>query len=127
MLPPVTLRLVLAFAAVYVVWGSTYLAIRIGVESIPPFLLAGLRHTMAGALMFAWARPRAGRPTRGQWRSAAIVGGLLLLVGNGLVCWAEVRISSSYAALLVTSVPLFFAVFEWLAFRGRRPSARAWF
>ncbi len=118
--------LLVAFATVYVVWGSTYLAIRIAVESIPPFAMAGARFVLAGGLLYAFARPRSARPTLAHWRSAAIVGGLLLFMGNGLVCWAETSISSGLAALLVTTAPLFFALFDWLAFKGPRPTLRAW-
>ena len=110
----------LAFAAVYILWGSTYLGIRIGVETIPPFLLAGLRHLTAGTLMYTWLRSRgAERPTRVHWRSAAIVGGLMLLGGNGLVTWAERRVPSGLAALIVASVPLWMTLIHALQRRER--------
>jgi drug/metabolite transporter (DMT)-like permease len=116
-------QIVLAFAAVYVLWGSTYLAIRIGDETIPPFLLAGLRHTTAGLLLLGWLRlrsrgPLAIRPV--YWRSAAIVGGLMLLGGNGLVTWAEQRVPSGLAALIVASVPIWMTLLHGLQTR-RRP------
>ncbi len=113
----------LAFAAVYVLWGSTYLAIRFGVETLPPFLLAGTRHLTAGLLLYLWMRARgAARPTLWHWRSAAIIGGLMLLGGNGLVTWAEQRVPSGLAALIVASVPIWMAVLEGIQ-RRRRPGA----
>ena len=97
-------QLVLAFAAVYVLWGSTYLAIRFGVETIPPFLMAGLRHLTAGLLLFGWLRLRGTpAPERRHWGPAAAIGGLMLLGGNGLVSWAEQRVPSGLAALIVAS------------------------
>src|SRR5687768_992418 len=83
-------HLIAAFAAVYIVWGSTYLAIRYAIETMPPFLMAGVRFLIAGALLYAWGRFREGaRPSRAQWIGSAIVGGLLLLGGNGAVSWSE--------------------------------------
>lgn len=115
-------QLVLAFASVYVLWGSTYLAIRIGVETIPPFLMAGLRHATAGVLLLGWLRlsGKAGRPTARHWRSAAIIGGLMLLGGNGLVTWAEQRVPSGLAALIVASVPIWMTLLHGVQIR-RRP------
>jgi drug/metabolite transporter (DMT)-like permease len=111
---------VLAFAAVYVLWGSTYLAIRFGVETIPPFLLAGVRHLTAGALLFGWLRLKGTpAPQARHWRSAAIIGALLLLGGNGLVTWAEQRVPSGLAALIVASVPIWMTVLDGLQHRQR--------
>jgi drug/metabolite transporter (DMT)-like permease len=111
---------VLAFAAVYVLWGSTYLAIRVGVETIPPFLLAGIRHLTAGALLLGWLRlSGTPAPTRRHWRSAAVIGGLMLLGGNGLVTWAEQRVPSGLAALIVASVPIWMTVLDGLQNRKR--------
>ena len=93
--------LLAAFATVYIVWGSTYFAIRVAVETMPPFLMAGARFLIAGAIMFAWLRLKGvARPDKKQWIHAAIAGGLMLLGGNGLVVWAEQTVSSSLAALL---------------------------
>src|SRR5258705_8758869 len=87
---------VAAFACVYLIWGSTYLAIRFAIETIPPFLMAGVRFLVAGAILAVWAHSRgAAWPTRAQWRIAAIVGTLLLLGGNGGVVWAELTGPSS--------------------------------
>jgi drug/metabolite transporter (DMT)-like permease len=117
-------RVALAFAAVYVLWGSTYLAIRFGIETIPPFLMAGTRHLIAGLLLYVWMRSRGTpRPSATHWRSAAIIGGLMLLGGNGLVTWAEQRVPSGLAALIVASVPIWMAVFEGLQKRTRPGAA----
>jgi drug/metabolite transporter (DMT)-like permease len=115
---------VTAFAAVYLIWGSTYLGIRFAVQSIPPFLMAGTRHFAAGLLLFTIARLRgAGMPTRIQWRDAAIAGTLLLVIGNGGVSWAEQRIPSGVAALVVALTPLWMVLLDWLRPGGIRPRA----
>ncbi|TCV95992.1 drug/metabolite transporter (DMT)-like permease [Luteibacter rhizovicinus] len=102
----------LALFALYVIWGSTYLAIRYALASYPPFLLAGVRFTVAGLLLFAVLRLRgAPLPTARQWRNAAVTGVLLLGFGNGLVCFAEQSVSSGIAAVAVASMPLFAAIF----------------
>ena len=114
-------QLVLAFAAVYVLWGSTYLAIRFGVETIPPFLMAGLRHLTAGLLLFGWLRLRGTpAPERRHWGPAAAIGGLMLLGGNGLVSWAEQRVPSGLAALIVACVPIWMTLLDGIQNR-RRP------
>ena len=115
-------QLLSAFAAVYIIWGSTYLAIRFAVETIPPFLMAGARFFVAGALLYVWALSRgAPRPSRAEWRAAAVTGTLLLLFGNGLVSWAEQYISSGIAALLVTTTPLWMVLLDWARPGGERP------
>ena len=122
---PGTIRLVLAFLAVYVIWGSTYLAIRFGVESMPPFLMAGTRHLVPGLVLLAWARRRgAPPPSRRELRDAAIVGLLLLLGGNGLVTWAEQWVPSGLTALLVASVPLWMGLLGGMVEPAARPGAR---
>ncbi len=125
--PPRRSRLLAAFAAVYLIWGSTFLAIRFGVETLPPFLLAGLRFLSAGALLYAWERGRGTpRPGSVHWQSALIAGALLFLGGNGLMTWAELRISSGTTALLVATVPLWMALLRVVG-RGRaKPSPAAW-
>lgn len=111
-----------AFAIVYVVWGSTYLAIRYAVETIPPFLMVGTRFIVSGVLLYAWARLRGDqRPTAAQWRDATIVGILMLCLGNGAVSWAEQRVPSGLAALLVAVVPLWMVLLDWLRPQGARP------
>lgn len=123
--PPAAALIIAAFAAVYVIWGSTYLAIRYAVESIPPFLMAGSRFVLAGALLFAWTKLRdQTRPTLRQWRDATIVGTLMLLGGNGGVVWAEKVIPSSVAALMVAIVPLWMILLEWRESAAGRPTAR---
>jgi drug/metabolite transporter (DMT)-like permease len=109
---------------VYTLWGSTYLGIRFAVESIPPFLMAGTRHLTAGIVLFAFARLRgAPAPTRRQWRDAAIVGTLLLVIGNGGLSWAEQRVASGTAALLCALTPLYMVLLDWLRPGGVRPRA----
>jgi drug/metabolite transporter (DMT)-like permease len=111
--PPSRLKTVAAFAAVYVIWGSTYLTIRISIETIPPFLMAGIRFILAGAILFLLVyRPGAPREriTWRQWRTAMIIGALLLLGGNGLVTWGEQYVATGMVALIVATVPLWMAV-----------------
>ncbi|MEP6619504.1 MAG: EamA family transporter [bacterium] len=118
-------RLIAAFAAVYIVWGSTYLAIRFAVETLPPLLMAGARFAVAGAILLLWARwrSRGSGPTRLDWRTGFISGALLLLGGNGGVVWAEQRVPSGIAALLVAVVPLWMVLLDWLRPGGKRPPA----
>ena len=113
-----------AFATVYVVWGSTYLAIRYAVATIPPFVMAGARFLLAGIMLIAWSKWRDGaRATASNWKAAAIAGALLLAGGNGAVVWAEQRVPSGLTALLVAAVPLWMVLAEWLRPRGKRPTA----
>jgi drug/metabolite transporter (DMT)-like permease len=117
-------RLILAFVAVYVVWGSTYLFIRFAVETLPPFLMAGVRFAVAGAILYLWAKMRgAPTPDRSQMRGAAIAGLFLLLGGNGAVVWAEQRVPSGITALLVATVPVWMVLLDWLRPGGVRPRA----
>jgi drug/metabolite transporter (DMT)-like permease len=113
----------LALFALYVIWGSTYLGIRYALESYPPFLLAGVRFLGAGLAMYGFLRWRGVTPpTARQWRNAAVTGVLLLLGGNGLVCYAEQTVSSGIAAVAVASMPLFAAVFSGMY--GQWPNRR---
>jgi drug/metabolite transporter (DMT)-like permease len=115
----------LAFAAVYVVWGSTYLAIRIGIESFPPLILAGLRHITVGLLLYPVLRWKTKiRPTATNWRTAVITGTLLLFVGNGGVSWAEQVVPSGITALLVATVSLWLVIVDWLRPGGVKPVPR---
>ena len=115
-------RVIGAFAAVYIVWGSTYLAIRYAVESMPPLLMAGSRFAVSGAILYAWARFRgAAKPNAAEWRTAAITGFLLICIGNGSVAWAERRVPSGLAALLVAVVPLWMVLLDWIRPGGARP------
>ncbi len=125
---PTTTRLVAAFAAVYLIWGSTYLAIRFAIESLPPLSMAGVRFAVAGALLLLWARLRGvARPTARQVRDSAVVGALLLLGGNGAVVWAEQWVASGLVALLVATVPLWMVLLDWLWAGSVRPTAGVWF
>jgi len=120
-----TTLVLLAFAAVYVVWGSTYLAIRIGIESFPPLILAGLRHITVGLLLYPIVRRKTGiRPTAANWRAAVVTGALLLFIGNGGLSWAEQTVPSGVAALLVATVSLWLVIVDWLRPGGVKPVPR---
>jgi len=119
--PPIA-GLLAAFAAVYFIWGSTYLGIRFAIETIPPFSMAGLRFLSAGAILFVGTALRgAGRPTAEHWRSASVIGVLLLVTGNGLLTWAELYVPSGVAALLVATVPLWIVALDSVSGGGSRP------
>jgi drug/metabolite transporter (DMT)-like permease len=108
-------KVALALGAVYVIWGSTYLAIRFAIETLPPFLMAGVRYLTAGAILYGWSRFRgAPRPRLLHWRSAVVIGAFLLLGGNGGVVWAEQRVDSGLAALLISTEPLWIVLLFWL-------------
>jgi drug/metabolite transporter (DMT)-like permease len=118
--------LIAAFFAVYVFWGSTYLAIKYTIETLPPFLMAGTRFAFAGAILFVWASFTKDyeRPTFEHWKTAAIVGTFLLLGGNGAVVLASHYIPSSMTALLVATEPLFVVMLSWLWLGNARPNWR---
>ncbi len=119
---PSKTKILSAFMVVYVLWGSTYLAIRFVVEVLPPFLTAGVRFLVAGTVLYGWARWRgATAPVRLQWRDAAVIGGLLFVGGNGGVMWAQQQVPSGVAALLVATVPMWMVLIEWRR-GGGRPS-----
>jgi drug/metabolite transporter (DMT)-like permease len=120
---PGTTAIVLAFAAIYLVWGSTYLAIRFAVETLPPFLMLFARFFTAGVLMYAFLRWRGvPRPTAREWAGGAVIGGLLLLGGTGAVGWAEQWIDSGLAALIVAIVPVWMVLLDWIGPEKRRPT-----
>ncbi len=110
-----------AFAAVYLIWGSTYLGIKLAIATLPPLVSMGARHLLAGAILWAILPGPWPRPTRRDWLWAVLLGGLLLLAGNGIVAVVEEKMPSSVAALLITSVPLWMVLLEWLFFRGGAP------
>lgn len=113
-------KLVASLLAVYFIWGSTYLAIRFTVESLPPLTAAGARFLVAGLVLYAWARRKgAARPDAAAWRHEAVVGALLLLGGNGLVVWAASRVPSGLTALFVAIMPLWMVLLA--ALQERRP------
>jgi drug/metabolite transporter (DMT)-like permease len=115
-------KIALAFFAVYVCWGMTYLAMRVAVVDIPPHLLSGSRFLLAGVLLYAWARLRGHpAPTLEHWRSAAIIGAFLLLGGNASVAWAEKTVPSGLAAVLIAVAPIWMVGLEW-ARGGPRPT-----
>jgi drug/metabolite transporter (DMT)-like permease len=118
-------KLVLAFLAVYLIWGSTYLAIRVAEETLPPFFMAGTRFVVAGLILFAWVKLRGVSPreSKSHWGSALVVGGLMLMGGHGAVVWAEQWVPSGLVSLLVATVPLWMAFSYWLQ-GGSKPSLR---
>ena len=116
-------KLVAAFAAVYIIWGSTYLAIKFAIETMPPFTMAGTRFLTAGAILYVFARARGAAAPRGvHWVSALVIGTLLLMGGNGAVTWSQQRIPSGVAALLVTITPCWMVLLDWLRPDGTRPT-----
>jgi drug/metabolite transporter (DMT)-like permease len=119
-------KLIAAFAAIYIIWGSTYLAIRFAVESIPPFMVGASRFLIAGSILYAWARLQSGvQPTRTHWRDGLILGTFLLGVGNGCVVWAQQDTPSGLTALIVAIVPLLVVLIDWLRPQGKYPGAGA--
>jgi len=110
-----SIKVALAFVAIYIVWGSTYLAIRYAIETIPPLVTAGIRHTIAGSILLAWACARGYRPRREHWVAGAVVGALFFLVGHGTLHWAEQHVASGLAALLIATEPMFILVLAWLS------------
>ena len=113
----------IALLALYIVWGSTYLAILFAVETIPPFMHAALRFLISGAILYAWRRMSGDpAPTAGNWKSTAIVGTALLLGGNGLVAWAEQSVPSGIAALMISTSPFWLVLFESMRAGGSKPT-----
>ena len=122
---PSRTAIVLAFAAVYLIWGSTFLAIRYAVETIPPFFMAGCRFLIAGTLLYLWTRAGgAARPSRGEWVGTALIGFLLLVSGNGGLCWSERRVPSGLAALLLAAIPIWMVLLDSLRRDGTKLGAR---
>jgi len=114
-----SIKLALAFAAIYLVWGSTYLAIRYAVETIPPLVTAGIRHTVAGGALLAWAFARGYRPRREHWIGGFVLGALFFLIGHGSLHWAEQHVASGLAALLIATEPMFILVLAWMTRQQR--------
>src|SRR5277367_6249490 len=106
-------KTLLAFAIVYLVWGSTFLAIRIGVSEVPPFLLAAMRFLVAGGVLYGWMIARGERsPSGREWRSASILAVLIFVLDYGLLFWAEQRVPSGLAAVMMATIPAFMALSE---------------
>jgi drug/metabolite transporter (DMT)-like permease len=124
--PPPRWQIYLAFAAVYIIWGSTYLGMKFAIETIPPLLMSATRFVIAGAFLLAYCFgvKRMALPTRRQVKAPVITGFLLIMVGNGGMAWAEQTVPSSVAALLVATTPLWFAAFGWLFYGENRPNQK---
>src|ERR1700730_17573792 len=124
---PKRIWILLAFAGLYLIWGSTYLGILFAIQSIPPLLMAGARFFLAGLILYAGARMGGTPPSpRADWRTALIVGACLLLGGNGGVTLSEQYVPSGVAALLVATVPIYIALLSWLFGMSKRPSMITW-
>ncbi len=123
---PSPLLFIGSLAAIHLVWGSTYLAIRYAVETIPPLLTAATRHLVAGTVLYLWMRSRGERPTRAQWRSALVLGALYFLIGHGGLHWAEQVVPSGLAAVIIAIEPIFIALLTSLFLGGGRPSGITW-
>ena len=122
---PSTGKLLVAFAAIYIIWGTTYLAMRVAVETIPPFMVASTRFLLAGACTFAYLKLAGIKwPTFANWKSAALIGCLLLVGGNGMVMVAIQNIPSGIAALIVATTPIWMTIFDWLFYQGPKPTKR---
>src|SRR2546430_8365945 len=123
---PSRVRLVAAFAAVYLVWGSTYLGIRYAIDTIPSLLMMGMRHLLAGGFLYAWVRWRGTpAPRLREWTYPAVIGALLFLGGHGSLAWAEQRVPSGITALLVATLPIWIAVLARMWGTERHLSGRA--
>ncbi len=117
---PSRMALFLAFFAIYVVWGSTYLAIRYAVETIPPLVVAGVRHSVAGLALLSWAYARGHRPTVKEWRASLVLGTLYFAIGHGSLHWAETVVPSGLASLLIASEPIWIAGMAAMVSHGER-------
>ena len=117
--------LIAAFSAVYLIWGSTYIAIKFAIVSLPPFLMAAIRFAIAGSILYIWRRLSGiPSPSLQQWREAAVIGAFLLLGGNGGVVWAEQYVPSGLTALLIATEPMWIVVLSWFWYRSVRPNLR---
>jgi drug/metabolite transporter (DMT)-like permease len=118
-------KVVLAFAVIYLVWGSTFLAIRVGVREVPPFLLAGMRFLVAGIVLYGWMRGRGvPSPTGREWGAASLLAVLIFLLDYGLLFWAERRVPSGIAAVMMATIPVFMAIAEIIFLRTQRLTLR---
>src|SRR6202034_3012855 len=120
-----TWKTVLAFAIIYFVWGSTYLAVRVGVREVPPLILAAMRFSVAGLVLFGWLLARGERaPSLREWRSASLLGVLAFVFDYGLLFWAEQRVPSGFAAVMLATIPVFMALSEIIFLRTQRLTLR---
>src|SRR5438034_11190117 len=124
---PTKIWIIVAFAALYVIWGSTYLGIRFAIETIPPFLMAGARFLIAGVIMYSIALSQGiGQSSWANWRTSLIIGACLLLAGNGGVTISEQYIDSGLAALIVAVVPIYIVILGWASGMTPRPVPIVW-
>ena len=122
---PASWKILLAFAIIYFVWGSTYLAIRVGVHEVPPFLLAAMRFLVSGLVLYGWMRLKgAPSPSRRQWAGATALGTLIFLVDYGCLFWAEQRVPSGIAAVVLATIPVFITLLEIIFLRTQRLTVR---
>jgi drug/metabolite transporter (DMT)-like permease len=122
---PASWKILLAFAMIYFVWGSTFLAIRVGVHEVPPFLLAAMRFFTAGLVMYAWLRLKCTPvPTRREWVAASALGALIFVVDYGCLFWAEQRVPSGIAAVVLATIPVFITLMEIIFLRTQRLTVR---
>jgi len=122
---PASWKVLLAFGIIYFVWGSTFLAIRVGVSEVPPFLLAGMRFLVAGAVLYGWMRLRGTpSPTRREWGGATLLAVLIFVLDYGLLFWAERRVPSGIAAVMMATIPVFMAIAEILIMKTQRLTPR---
>ncbi|MGA9567463.1 MAG: EamA family transporter, partial [Candidatus Korobacteraceae bacterium] len=118
-------KVLLAFSIIYFVWGSTFLAIRVGVREVPPFLLAGMRFVVAGLALFGWMRARGTpSPTRREWGGATLLAVLIFVCDYGLLFWAERRVPSGIAAVMLATIPVFMALSEIIILKTQRLTMR---
>src|SRR5277367_3522855 len=122
---PATWKILLAFAIIYFVWGSTFLAIRVGVREVPPLILAAMRFFVAGAVLYVWMRARGERsPTVRQWKAASLLGIVIFVFDYGLLFWSEQRVPSGVAAVMLATIPAFMALSEIIFLRTQRLTIR---
>jgi drug/metabolite transporter (DMT)-like permease len=122
---PPSWKILLAFAIIYFVWGSTFLAIRVGVREVPPFLLAGMRFTVAGLVLYGWLRlTGTPSPSRREWLAATFLGALIFLLDYGCLFWAEQRVPSGIAAVVLATIPVFITLMEIIFLRTQRLTVR---
>src|SRR6202521_3358048 len=125
---PPSWKILLAFAIIYFVWGSTFLAIRVGVHEVPPFLLAALRFFVAGLLLYGWMRLKGTpAPSRREWAGASLLGTLIFVVDYGCLFWAEQRVPSGIAAVVLATIPVFITLLEIVFLRTQRLTVRLGF